>query len=108
MHSLNQAGTAAATSTKPVSETPASQRQGNCTSDSFGIIAHRGLLSGTDMKPANTVTPKGAMYRPVAFRFQSRMIAGRRKAIVISASTFAYHVFMLVNASGEKRKFRDR
>src|SRR6476620_8197810 len=99
-----QWGIDAATNTEPVSEVTASQRQGNCTSDSLGINCHNGWLNGSVMKNEKIVTIETATKRFRPFPFQIKTMAGRKRVIVASARRFAYHVFRLVNAAGEKMK----
>src|ERR1043165_4823355 len=106
----SQAGTLAATISAPINDGIANQRQGNCTSLSFGTIAQTGRLRLVDIRKVTHKTMKVARsirFAPVFLKDRrTRISPGSKKATTASAITLAYQVFRFVRADGEKTKFK--
>ena len=72
-------------------------------------MAQSGRLSPVAIRKVASSKIKAALNSPIEFFFLNarkiNTIAGNRKPIAASASRFAYQVFRLVSALGEKRKF---
>src|SRR6266550_5347337 len=103
-------GMPAAKSSAPISDVIESQRQGNCTSDNLGTIAHTGLLRLVAIRNVSNNNTKAAVRVRLDFScLKERSMntrPGKRKPIIASARMLAYQVFRFVSAEAENRKFR--